>query len=158
MTNESAMTNAERAARLAAAPRSLWLLDSGQSVVQGAARLVAGVLVLAILGVSAFGISFDDDLRSLRPQQASYQSAQKELEAILGGTGGYLLFTMEDENNNLLLNRALLLNNVLERLQAEEKLASYRSVLSYLPAPESLYFCVDFGFILRELPYVFVCD
>jgi putative membrane protein insertion efficiency factor len=48
MTNESAMTNAERAARLAAAPRSLWLLDSGQSVVQGAARLVAGVLVLAI--------------------------------------------------------------------------------------------------------------
>jgi uncharacterized protein len=94
-------------------------------------------LVLAILGFLAFGISFDDDLRSLRPQHSDYQSAQKELEAILGGTGGYLLVTMEGDHNGVLLNHALVLNRALERLQAEGRLASYRSILLYLPAPES---------------------
>jgi uncharacterized protein len=127
-------------------PISNFGLERLFSVVQRHHRWMVGgsVVVLGFLGISAVGISFDDDLRSLRPQQSGYQSAQKELESILGGTGGYLLLAMEDENRNVILNRALTLNKVLERLQAEGRLAHYRSVLSYLPAPVSQQRALEF--------------
>jgi uncharacterized protein len=109
------------------------------AMVQRRPRGVIGgwVMILALLAVSSLGVSFDDDLRSLRPQQTSVQSAQKQLESLLGGASGYLLVVMEGENDTELLDRALRLNNALDRLQAEGRLTHYRSILPYLPAPES---------------------
>ena len=41
--------------------------------------------LLAALGIAALDISFEDDLRSLRPQEAGRMAVEEEVESILGG-------------------------------------------------------------------------
>lgn len=95
------------------------------------------VLCLALLGFFAARISFDEDLRSLRPKHSEQSTTQRQVEAILGGAGSTVQIVMEDANETTLLNRAEMLNQALERLQAAGGIAHFRSVLSYLPSPDA---------------------
>jgi uncharacterized protein len=95
------------------------------------------VLCLVLLGLFAFQISFDEDLRSLRPRDSDQSTTQRQVEAILGGAGSTVQVVMEDANETALLNRAEKLNEALNRLQAAGGIAHYRSVLSYLPSPDT---------------------
>ncbi|MHC1742346.1 MAG: MMPL family transporter [Syntrophobacteraceae bacterium] len=106
--------------------------------------LAGSALVLVLLGGLAFRVSFDDDLRSLRPKQSEQAAAQQKVETILGGAGAALQLTMEDPSEEALLNRASRMNEALDRLQAAGRIAHYRSVLSYLPAPDAQRQVVEF--------------
>ncbi|NVM22240.1 MAG: MMPL family transporter [Desulfobacterales bacterium] len=114
-------------------------LESLTRAVLAHPRLVvaASLCVLTILGVSAFGVSFEEDLRALRPQQAAHLAKQEQVESLLGGASGCLLLVMEDSSDDVLLNRAWHLSSALDRLQAAGRISHYRSALSYRPAPES---------------------
>jgi predicted RND superfamily exporter protein len=101
-------------------------------------RLVIWIslVLLAALSVAALDISFEDDLRSLRPQQSGRMAVEKEVESILGGASGYVLLVMEGKDEETLLNRAWRLDKALARLQDADRLSHYRSILAYWPAPE----------------------
>jgi len=101
------------------------------------------VLLLA-LGIAALDISFDDDLRSLRPQEAGRMAVEKEVESILGGASGYVLLVTEGKDEVALLNQAWRLDKALARLQDSDQLSHYRSILAYWPAPESQRLAMDF--------------
>lgn len=98
--------------------------------------LVGSGLVLVVIGGFALRATFDDDLRSLRPKDSEQAAAQQKVEAILGGAGATLQLTMEDRDEATLLNRASKMNEALDRLQTAGRIAHYRSVLNYLPAPD----------------------
>jgi predicted exporter len=101
-------------------------------------RVLAGSMVLlVILGASAFRISFNEDMRALRPQKTSTIAMEQEMDALLGGASRYLLLVTEGNTEDQLLDGAWRLSKALDRLQAEGKVSHYRSILSYLPAPES---------------------
>lgn len=101
-------------------------------------RVLAGSLVLlVILGASAFRISFNEDMRALRPQKSSTMAMEQELNALLGGASSYLLLVTESKSEEQLLDSAWRLSMALDRLQAEGKVSHYRSILSYLPALEN---------------------
>ena len=101
-------------------------------------RLVVWIslVLLAALGLAALDISFEDDLRSLRPQQSGRMAVEKEVESILGGASGYVLLVMEGKDEETLLNRAWRLDKALATLQDADRLSHYRSILAYWPAPE----------------------
>jgi len=105
--------------------------------------LLSLVLLLA-LGIAALDISFDDDLRSLRPQEAGRMAVEKEVESILGGASGYVLLVTEGKDEEALLNQAWRLDKALARLQDSDQLSHYRSILAYWPAPESQRLAMDF--------------
>jgi predicted exporter len=71
-------------------------------------------------------------------------AAEKQIEAILGGASGYLLLVMEGESDAALLDRAWRLEKELGRRQGGDSLSHYRSILSYMPAPESQRQALDF--------------
>jgi predicted RND superfamily exporter protein len=102
------------------------------------------LVLLAALGIAALDISFEDDLRSLRPQKAGRMAAEKEVESILGGASGYVLLVMEGKDEETLLNQAWRLDKALARLQDANRLSHYRSILAYYPAPESQRLALDF--------------
>jgi predicted RND superfamily exporter protein len=102
------------------------------------------IILLVVLAISAFGVSFQEDLRALRPQESGRMAAEKQVEAILGGASGYLLLVMEGESDVALLDRAWRLEKELGRRQSENSLSHYRSILSYLPAPEGQRQALDF--------------
>lgn len=102
------------------------------------------LLLLAALGIAAFGTSFEDDLRTLRPKKFGHMAAEKQVESILGGASGYLLVVMEGESEETLLNRAWRIEKALSRLQDAGRLSHYRSILSYWPALESQHRAFDF--------------
>ncbi len=99
------------------------------------AVVTGGILTLLCFAVLSFSASFDDDMRSLRPRGSSHFIAQKEVESILGGAGASVLVTMEGRDVPALLDRAVRLNEALERLREDGRIAHFRSILSYLPAP-----------------------
>ncbi len=113
-------------------------LESLISSVVARPRLVVAtsLVLLTILGVSAFDVSFEEELRALRPQQADHMAVEKQLESILGGASGYLLLVLEGDSDAVLLNRAWRIEKALNRLQSAGRLSHYRSILSYWPAPE----------------------
>jgi predicted RND superfamily exporter protein len=102
------------------------------------------LVLLATLGIASLKISFDDDLRSLRPQQAGRMAVEKEVESILGGASGYVLLVMQGKDEETLLNQAWRLDQALATLQGADRLSHYRSILSYWPAPESQRLALDF--------------
>ena len=102
------------------------------------------LVLLVTLGIAALDISFEDDLRSLRPQQSGRMAVEKEVESILGGASGYVLLVMEGKDEETLLNRAWRLNKALGGLQDADRLSHYRSILAYWPAPESQRLALDF--------------
>ena len=102
------------------------------------------LVLLAALGIAALDTSFDDDLRSLRPQEAGRMAVEKEVESILGGASGYVLLVTEGKDEEKLLNQAWRLDQALDRLQDADRLSHYRSILAYWPAPESQRMALDF--------------
>jgi predicted RND superfamily exporter protein len=102
------------------------------------------LVLLAALGIAALDISFEDDLRSLRPQQTGRMAVEKEVESILGGASGYVLLVMEGKDEETLLNRAWRLDKALARLQDAHRLSHYRSILAYWPAPEEQRLALEF--------------
>ncbi len=102
------------------------------------------LVLLAALGIAALDISFEDDLRSLRPQKAGRMAVEKEVESILGGASGYVLLVMEGKDEETLLNQAWRLDKALASLQDADRLSHYRSILAYYPAPESQRLALDF--------------
>ena len=102
------------------------------------------LVLLAALGIAALDTSFDDDLRSLRPQEAGRMAVEKEVESILGGASGYVLLVTEGKDEKKLLNQAWRLDKALDRLQDADRLSHYRSILAYWPAPESQRLALDF--------------
>jgi predicted RND superfamily exporter protein len=102
------------------------------------------LVLLAALGIAALGVSFEDDLRSLRPQKAGRMAVEKEVESILGGASGYVLLVTEGKDEEKLLNQAWRLDKALDRLQDAGRLSHYRSILAYWPAPESQRLALDF--------------
>ena len=121
-------------------------LDSLITPVVARPRLAVAIsiMLLIVLGISAFGVSFQEDLRALRPQKSGHMAAEKQIEAILGGASGYLLLVMEGDSDAALLDRAWRLEKALGQRQGGERLSHYRSILSYLPAPESQRQALDF--------------
>ena len=102
------------------------------------------LLLLVALGIAAVEVSFEEDLRTLRPKKAGRMAAEKQVESILGGASGYVLLVMEGDNDETLLDRAWRLDKALAQLQDGGQLSHYRSVLSYLPAPENQRQALDF--------------
>ena len=121
-------------------------LDSLITPVVARPRLAVGIsiTVLMVLTISAFGVSFQEDLRALRPQKSGHMAAEKQIEAILGGASGYLLLVLEGDSDAALLDRAWRIEKALGRRQGGDSLSHYRSILSYLPAPESQRQALDF--------------
>jgi len=102
------------------------------------------LVLLAALGIASLDISFEDDLRSLRPQKAGRMAVEKEVESILGGASGYVLLVTEGKDEKTLLNQAWRLDKALDSLQDADRLSHYRSILAYWPAPESQRLALDF--------------
>jgi predicted RND superfamily exporter protein len=102
------------------------------------------LVLLAALGIASLDISFEDDLRSLRPQKAGRMAVEKEVESILGGASGYVLLVTEGKDEKTLLNQAWRLDKALDGLQDANRLSHYRSILAYWPAPESQRLALDF--------------
>jgi uncharacterized protein len=101
-------------------------------------RVLAGALiVLALLAASALRISFNADVRALRPQKGSSIALEQDMDTLLGGASRHLLLVAEGETDEQLLDRAWQMNKAIDLLQEEGKVSHYRSVLSYLPAPAS---------------------
>jgi predicted RND superfamily exporter protein len=100
--------------------------------------------LLAALGIAALDISFEDDLRSLRPQEAGRMAVEEEVESILGGASGYVLLVNEGKDEETLLNQAWRLDKALAKLEQADRLSHYRSILAYWPAPESQRLALDF--------------
>ncbi|MGD8437641.1 MAG: MMPL family transporter [Syntrophobacterales bacterium] len=121
-------------------------LDSLIAPVVARPRLAVAIstILLMVLTISAFGVSFQEDLRALRPQKSGRMVAEKQIEALLGGASGYLLLVLEGDSDAELLNRAWRLEKTLGRRQGGDSLSHYRSILSYLPAPESQRQALDF--------------
>jgi predicted RND superfamily exporter protein len=121
-------------------------LDSLITPVVTRPRLAVAVstILLMVLTISAFGVSFQEDLRALRPQKSGHLVAEKQIEALLGGASGYLLLVLEGDSQAELLDRAWRLEKTLGRRQGGDSLSHYRSILSYLPAPESQRQALDF--------------
>jgi predicted RND superfamily exporter protein len=102
------------------------------------------LFLLAAFGIAALDISFEDDLRSLRPQEAGRMAVEKEVESILGGASGYVLLVTEGKDEDTLLNKAWRLDKALAKLEQADRLSHYRSILAYWPAPESQRLALDF--------------
>ena len=102
------------------------------------------LFLLAALAIAALNISFEEDLRTLRPKKAGRMAVEKEVEAILGGASGYVLLVMEGKDDTTLLNQAWQLDKALAELQDAERLSHYRSILAYWPAPENQRLALDF--------------
>jgi uncharacterized protein len=99
--------------------------------------LLGALVVLAFLAASALRVSFNADVRALRPQKGSSIALEQDMDALLGGASRHLLLVTEGETEEPLQDRAWRLSKALDRLQEEGKVSHYRSVLSYLPAPEN---------------------
>ncbi|HBD08129.1 MAG TPA: hypothetical protein DCZ69_07680 [Syntrophobacteraceae bacterium] len=101
-------------------------------------RVLAGaVIVLAVLTASAFRVSFNEDMRALRPQKASSIALEQEMDTLLGGASRHLLLVTEGQTEQQLLDRTWRMSKALDQLQQEGAVSHYRSLLSYLPAPAS---------------------
>lgn len=102
------------------------------------------LFLLAALAIAALDISFEDDLRTLRPTNGGGMAVEKEVESILGGASGYVLLVIEGKDDKTLLNRAWRLDKALAELQDADRLSHYRSILAYWPSPESQRLALDF--------------
>jgi hypothetical protein len=102
------------------------------------------LFLLAALAFAALDISFEDDLRTLRPKKGGRMAVENEVESILGGASGYVLLVLQGEDDETLLNRAWQLDKALAELQDADRLSHYRSILAYWPAPENQRLALDF--------------